>query len=179
MGHGTYIMETVKTEYALGNSHLHGLGILAQVDIAQGAMIIAEEALLELLTPCEMTIDQQIEDWLQRIGQMTEIHEAALLTIDKAAKQSGMPALDTTSLDHIREDPKVFQRLRQTFFQYACPFAPPSNERAVVRRMCGLIGFLNHGCTPNAVLNWNVDTRRMVLTAVQPIKAGDEVLVCF
>ncbi|KAK5124816.1 hypothetical protein LTR85_001529 [Meristemomyces frigidus] len=178
-------MQIKEKKYGFGTSPMHRFGVSAPIDIAQGALIMTQPVLLEHLTPSETMIDQQIEDWIQRINERTELQESILLTIDSAANSElptleDLPTLTAKSLDRIGEDPKVFQRLARTFFRFAYPFVPWKEEpRAVVRRLCTFICFLNHSCTPDAVVSWNPNTRKMVLRAVAAIDAGCEIVISY
>ena len=130
-----------------------GKGLFARFDIIEGARILAEKPLL--------TVPDDIP-----------LEEAGCIITDKLKCLPKEQQREFFALHNCYSRELIFTGI---FLTNAIPCGPDPKVNAVYATIC----FINHDCIPNSYPSWNTNLDMETVYAICPIKAGEEITVCY
>jgi len=130
-----------------------GRGLVARSDIAEGTRILVEKPLLTV--PHNIPPDEA---------------ESCI-----ASKLQGLPNAFQQVFHSLHNCSSDERTLAGTFMSNAISCGTEPKVNAVYTTIC----FINHDCIPNSYLNWNTNLNMETVHAIRPIKAGEEITVCY
>jgi len=130
-----------------------GRGLFARSDIPEGTRILAEKPLLTV--PHNIPPDEA-ESYI-------------------ASKLEGLPNAYQQVFHSLHDCSSDERTLAGTFLSNAIPCGPNPKVDAVYTTVC----FINHDCIPNSYPSWNINLNMETVHAIRPIKAGEEITVCY
>ena len=159
-----------------GQSPIHGMGVIAHNDIAQGQRMLSEAPALEMVSNAAPSAsNDKLFDDIQKLDKKDRT--ALLLLVKKENSAYKSMTIDTFANQLSNPTFEISEAVLKVFFSYSYPFG--SERKAAVYRLFKALRFLNHSCDPNAELCWDDKAGQMVLRATKPIAAGWEIVVSY
>ncbi|KAF5313924.1 hypothetical protein D9619_013083 [Psilocybe cf. subviscida] len=166
-------MDSKKSKCVIDTADGKGDGIFAKTPIPGGECILAERPVLiaPYLIAMGFPLMQFYADMFSKLSPELLQQLKKPLTDQAQKKQQ---ALDERSLEFYET---IMQR-----YALAISLQAPSDELAELpqhRAIFPQMTKFNHSCGPNAYWKWDLSTFSLVLTAVRPIKAGEEITIAY
>ena len=130
-----------------------GRGLVARSDLAEGTRILCEEPLAVL--PANMSEEEMERQLAHQLRALNKLEQRQFL-----------------SLHNNVTGKRVFSGIFKT---NALPCGPKSSLGAVYPTIC----FINYSCLLNSCYSWNAAAQMETVYVVRPIKAGEEITVCY
>ncbi|KDR71841.1 hypothetical protein GALMADRAFT_213677 [Galerina marginata CBS 339.88] len=156
-----------------------GLGMFALFPIASNQLISAEQPVV--ITPYIIALSKPVEEIYEKVfamlGEETDVIKGR---VEGLASFGERPSLGGAG-----EDEKKYEsimRVNALAIELAIPEGNAQEEHAELKTHKGMFlntSRINHSCSPNAKWEWDLNTYSLVVTAVRPIDAGEEITIAY